>query len=152
METADRDMAERRWSSAEIFEGLRADKWEERAEELKRMAREAREAEGRVETREKRVKVVEREVHGIFRMEWAKEMTLRNELVNMNEEIGVGRRQVALRKMEMAEALSRWKEEMEAEKLECEEEIAEREKIKKSLERPLRNMQKLLDSSWLQDA
>lgn len=148
----DRDTAERHWPSMEMFEGLRAEKWEERAEELKRMARETREAESRVQAREERAKEVEGEVNGIFRLEWMTEIALRHQLHSMNEEIETGRWQVASRKMEIVEALSRWKEEVEAEKVECEEEIAERERLKELLEGPLRNMAELLDSNWLHAA
>jgi hypothetical protein len=38
---------------------------------------------------------------------------------------------------------------MEAEKRECEEEIAERKGFAKSLERPLGDMAELLNSRWL---
>jgi predicted nucleic acid-binding Zn-ribbon protein len=79
-------------------------------------------------------------------------MALRNELHNMNEEIDTGRRQVASQKTKIVEALSRWKEEMEAEKVECEEEIAERERFKELLGGPLRKMAELLDSNWLHTA
>ena len=151
MENADWDMAEKHWLSTEIFEGLLADKWEERAEEVKRMAREAREAEARVKTREKKVEEVERRVNRVFRIEGLEEIRLRNELHSMKEETGRGRQQVTSRKLEIAEALSQWKEEMEAEKRECEEEIAKQEEFRKSLERPLRNMEELLDSRWLYD-
>jgi len=149
---ADRSTAEKRLWSMEIFGELRTEKWEERAEQLKGMARKAKEAESRVQVREEKAKEVERIANGIFRLEWAKEMALRNELHNMNEEIDTGRRQVASQKTKIVEALSRWKEEMEAEKVECEEEIAERERFKELLGGPLRKMAELLDSNWLHTA
>lgn len=58
---------------------------------MKRIAREAREAEARVKTREKKVEEVERRVNGVFRIEGLEEIRLRNELHSMKEEIGRGR-------------------------------------------------------------
>jgi hypothetical protein len=90
-------------------------------------------------------------VDTVFKMEGKEEMRVRNELHIMRDEMKNGRRQVMLRKVEIAEALLQWREEMEAEKRECEEEIAKREAFAKSLERPLENMAELLDSRWLHD-
>jgi hypothetical protein len=90
-------------------------------------------------------------VDTVFKMEGKEEMRVRNELHIMRDEMENGRRHVMLRKVEIAEALLQWREEMEAEKRECEEEIAKREAFAKSLERPLENMAELLDSRWLHD-
>lgn len=65
------------------------------------------------------------------------------------KEIESEREQVASRKLGIAEALSWWKENMEAEKRECEVDIAKRVKFAKSLEGPLKGMGELLDSRWL---
>jgi hypothetical protein len=108
-------------------------------------------AEARLKMKEKRVEEIERKVITVFRIEGSEEIRLRNELHNTREETNTEREQVVLRKLEIAEALSLWKEEMEAEKRECEEEIAKRKAFAKSLERPLENMAEVLDSRWLHD-
>jgi hypothetical protein len=151
MEKTDEEMAQKHWLLMERLEGLLADKWEERAERLRTMAQEAKNAEARVKTKEKRVGEIERMVDTVFKTEGKEEMRLRNELHSMKDETETGRRHVMLRKVEIAEALLQWKEEMEAEKRECEEEIAKRKAFAKSLERPLENMAELLDSRWLYD-
>jgi spore cortex formation protein SpoVR/YcgB (stage V sporulation) len=151
MEKTDKDTAQKHWLLTEGLEGLLADKWEERAERLRTMAQEAKKAEARVKTKEKRVGEIERMVDTVFKMEEKEEMRVRNELHSMRDETETGRRHVILRKVEIAEALLQWKEEMEAEKRECEEEIAERKAFAKSLETPLENMAELLDSRWLYD-
>jgi hypothetical protein len=151
MEKTDEEMAQKHWLLTERLEGLLADKWEERAERLRTMAQEAKNAEARVKTKEKRVGEIERMVDTVFKTEGKEEMRLRNELHSMKDETETGRRHVMLRKVEIAEALLQWKEEMEAEKRECEEEIAKRKAFAKSLERPLENMAELLDSRWLYD-
>lgn len=151
MERTDKDMAQEHWLSTEGVEGLLADKWEERAERLRTMVQDTKQAEARVKTKEKRVGEIERMVDTVFKMEGKEEMRVRNELHSMRDETEIGRRHVILRKVEIAEALLQWKEEMEAEKRECEEEIAERKAFAKSLERPLENIAELLDSRWLYD-
>jgi hypothetical protein len=151
MENMDKDMAQKHWLLTERLEELLADKWEERAERLRTMAQEAKKAEARVKTKEKRVGEIEQMVDTVFKMEGKEEMRVRNELHSMRDETETGRRHVILRKVEIAEALLQWREEMEAEKRECEEEIAKREAFAKSLERPLENMAELLDSRWLHD-
>jgi hypothetical protein len=151
MEKTDEEMAQKHWLLMERLEGLLADKWQERAERLRTMAQEAKNAEARVKTKEKRVGEIERMVDTVFKTEGKEEMRLRNELHSMKDETETGRRHVMLRKVEIAEALLQWKEEMEAEKRECEEEIAKRKAFAKSLERPLENMAELLDSRWLYD-
>jgi hypothetical protein len=108
-------------------------------------------AEARLKMKEKRVEEIERKVITVFRIEGSEEIRLRDELHNTREETNTEREQVVLRKLEIAEALSLWKEEMEAEKRECEEEIAKRKAFAKSLERPLENMAEVLDSRWLHD-
>jgi hypothetical protein len=108
-------------------------------------------AEARLKMKEKRVEEIERKVITVFRIEGSEEIRLRNELHNTREETNTEREQVVLRKLEIAEALPLWKEEMEAEKRECEEEIAKRKAFAKSLERPLENMAEVLDSRWLHD-
>jgi spore cortex formation protein SpoVR/YcgB (stage V sporulation) len=151
MEKTDEEMARKHWLLTEGLEGLLADKWEERAERLRTMAQEAKKAEARVKTKEKRVGEIERMIDTVFKMEGKEEMRVRNELHSMKDETETGRRHVISRKVEIAEALLQWKEEMEAEKRECEEEIAERKAFAKSLERPLENIAELLDSRWLYD-
>jgi hypothetical protein len=151
MENADRDMAEKHWLLTEVFKGMLADKWEERAERVKTMAQEARKAEAGAKTKEKRVEEVERKVNGLFWIEGKEDMRLRNELHKLREETCKGREQVVSRKLEIAEALCLWKEEMEEEKRECEEEIAKGEKFAKSLGESLKNIEEVLDSRWLHD-
>jgi hypothetical protein len=144
-------MSEEHWLLTEVLKGMQADKWEERAEEAKTLAQEARKAEASVRTKGKRVEEIERILESVFRVEAIDEMGLLNELHITREEIASGRRKVVSRKLEFAEALSGWKEEMEAEKQECEEEIAERERFAKSLEGRLKSIEELLDSRWLHD-
>jgi hypothetical protein len=151
MEKTDKDMVERHWLLTGGLEGLLADKWEERAERMRTMAQAAIRAEARVKTKEKRAEEIEQMVGTVFKMEGRKEMRLRNELHSIRDEMENERRHVILRKVEIAEALLQWKEEMEAEKRECEEEIAERKAFAKSLERPLENMAELFNSRWLHD-
>ena len=149
MDNTGKDVSEEHWLLAEVLKGMLVDKWEERAEEAKTMEQEARKAEASVRTKEKRVKDIEGIFKTVFRVDGVEEMGLRNELHSIKGEIALGRQKVISQKMEFAEALSRWKEEMEAEKREYEEEIAERQRFAKSLEGPLKSMEELLDSRWL---
>jgi hypothetical protein len=151
MEKTDKDMMERHWLLTEGLEGLLADKWEERTERLRTMAQAAIMAEARVKTKEKRAEEIKQMVGTVFKMKGREEMRLRNELHSIRDEMENERRHVILRKMEIAEALLQWKEEMEAEQRECGKEIAKRKAFAKSLERPLGNMAELLDSRWLRD-
>jgi hypothetical protein len=146
MEKMDKDIVERHWLLTEGLEGLLADKWEERTERLRTMAQAAIMVEARVKTKEKRAEEIKQIVSTVFKIEGWEEMRLRNELHSIRDEMENERRHVILRKVEIAEALLQWKEEMEAEKRECEEEIAKRKVFAKSLERLLENIAELLDS------
>jgi len=149
MDNTDKDMWDEQWLLTEVLKGIVADKWEERAEEAKTMAQEARKAEASVRMKEKKAEEIEGVLSSVFLIEGTQEMALGNELDSMGKEMASGRQKVIGRKLEFAEAVSRWKEEMEAEKRECEEEIGERQRFVKWLEGPLKNMEELLGSRWL---
>jgi len=149
MDNADKDLSGEGCLLTDLLKGMLAEKWEERAQQAKTMAQEARKAEANVKTKEKRAKGIEGILESVFWIEGTKAMELGNELDSIRVEIASGRQKVISRKLEFAQALSRWQEEMEVEKRVYEEEIAERQMFVESLEGPLRSIEELLDSRWL---
>lgn len=132
------------------IEKMRSEKWKERADNLRTMARGTFQAEEKTRKGAYKVTLMRRWMNSARTLEESEEIRLRDEIRSARKEAQAERTGLVSRKLELAEALCRWKDELEAEMKECEVENVS-QGYAKTVQASLKGIEELLDIGWLPD-
>jgi hypothetical protein len=128
----------------------RSEKWKQRTDNLRTMARETFRAEEKTRKAAYKVILMHRWMNSTRALEQSEKIRLRDEIRSTSREAQAERTALVSRKLEFAEALCRWRDELEAEMEECKVENVSQE-YAKTAQASLRGIEELLDIGWLPD-